>query len=234
MGKRGGLKNLKRLAFPPIIHLKSKKGYTWVSKATAGGHNKNTSVPLILVIRDLLNYAETASEARKIVKQGNVLVDGRIVKNERIPVGIMDVITFRGLNLSYRLKFDTNGKFIAVKLDNPEDAKTKICKIVNKFMMPKGKIGITLHDGKTIIADNNVHVGDSVILKLPENKIKEIIKLQTGALCYIYKGKHIGSEAVLKELKQVKGAKKQVKMIEDGHEFYTIFDYIMAIKPGDE
>ncbi len=232
MGKRGGNKHVKRLAFPPILRLKTKKGKKWIVKSSPGRHNKETSVPLLLVIRDLLGFAKTAREARKIVRKGKVLVDGRVVKDERLPVGIMDVITFKDLDKSYRLMFDVHGKLIANPIDS-EEVSTKVCKVMHKFMMPKGRIGITLHDGKTLIADNSVKVGDSVILELPANKIKSVIKLEPGVHCYVYQGRHIGREAVLEEIKEVKGAKKQVRMRgDDGEEFYTVLDYIMAVKPA--
>jgi len=230
MGKRGGKKHVKRLAFPTIIRLKEKKGYTWIARSSPGRHAKDASVPLLVILRDHLGFADTLREVKRMILDGKVMLDGRVAKDEHAPVGLFDVISFKDQDVSYRLIFDRTGKLIAQRLDAAEAAKSKVCKVINKFVMPKGGIGLTLHDGKTIPADNNVKVGDSVIVALPENKIKGIIRMQPGTKCYIYRGKHIGVEAVLEEIRAVKGASKQVKMKSGDEEFYTTLNYIMPLE----
>jgi hypothetical protein len=45
-----------------------------------------------MLLRDILKYATTGKEAKMIVKQGKVKVDGKTRFDERFPVGLMDVV----------------------------------------------------------------------------------------------------------------------------------------------
>jgi small subunit ribosomal protein S4e len=70
-----------------------RKAHTWVAKSSPGPHSAEDSIPLLTVIRDMLKLADNAREAKRILYEGNVLVDGIIQKNYKLPVGIFDVIS---------------------------------------------------------------------------------------------------------------------------------------------
>ena len=68
--------------------------------------------------------------------------------------------------------------------------------------MLKGKIQINLNDGRTILTEKkDFKVGDSVLIELPSQKIKQTIKLEKGSLVYLTGGKHIGEIGVIEEFK---------------------------------
>ena len=50
-------------------------------------------MPISLVIRDVLGYARSTREVRHILHNGHALIDGRICKDTRRGVGLMDVLT---------------------------------------------------------------------------------------------------------------------------------------------
>jgi len=121
-------------------------------------------------------------------------------------------------------------KFGKLRAKEIKEGKIKIGKVIKKTAVKKGKITITLHDGKTIIADNNVKPGDSVIISLPENKINKLLKLENGAKCYIMDGKHIGHIGELKEIIKTETSKQKIaKLNADGEEIITVAEYLFVV-----
>jgi small subunit ribosomal protein S4e len=93
---------LKRLASPRLwqIHRKEAK---WAPRTRSGPHPLNKSIPLQIIIRDMLGYAKTYRETKKILTEGNVLIDGVVRTDERFPIGLMDVIEIKKIDKFYRV-----------------------------------------------------------------------------------------------------------------------------------
>ena len=74
---------------------------------------------------------------------------------------------------------------------------------MNKTKLSKN-IQLNLHDGKNILVDNNFKgkVGDTVLINLPDLKIKETLELKKDAFVYIARGKRSGDSGVLQEIKE--------------------------------
>lgn len=229
--KRGS-KHTKRLNVSKLASLKNKKQDVWVVRTNPGPHPKESSVPLSVLVRDVLNYAQTLKEAKKIISSGHVYVDGRVVKDYRFPIGVMDVVSFPVQGVSYRMVINTKGKLVPVKI-NETQTKVKIAQIKNKYVQSKGRVTVTLHDGKNIILSEeqkSYSPGDSVVITLPKVKIEKHIPLKEGALCYIIKGKHIGEVARVVEFRDLGMGRKQAKLErDDGTSFYTIKKYLFPI-----
>jgi small subunit ribosomal protein S4e len=66
---------------------------------------------LLTVVRDLLKLADNAREAKRILYEGKVLVDGRVQKDYKLPIGIFDVLSIPLLNQNYRMLKDARGMF---------------------------------------------------------------------------------------------------------------------------
>jgi len=74
-----------------------------------------------------MNLADNSKEAKSIIMAGKVLVDGRIVKNYKFPVGFMDVITVPSANIYMRVLIDNNGilRLKELNLRNPPGSLSK-------------------------------------------------------------------------------------------------------------
>src|SRR3990172_7830180 len=92
---------LKRLAVPKWWPIEKKTHKFVVSPR--GPHKKLESLPLTVFIRDVLKLAETAKEARTIIKRGEVLVDGKKRRDPKLGVGLLDVIEIPSLKKSWRV-----------------------------------------------------------------------------------------------------------------------------------
>ena len=57
----------------------------------------------------------------------DVLVDGRIVKDSKFPVGLMDIVSIPKLNQHYRMLLDRRGKFELVKIPQGKE-QWKLCR----------------------------------------------------------------------------------------------------------
>ena len=91
MGKKGPTRHLKRHNSPAHwpIH---RKGGVWTFRTIPGPHSMETSIPTAIIVRDELEYAKSASEAKTILTNRQLLVDGKARIKKAFPVGLMDVI----------------------------------------------------------------------------------------------------------------------------------------------
>jgi small subunit ribosomal protein S4e len=172
---------------------KGKKIYVSAGKGTS---SLSASLPLVVVLRDMLNLVATARETKKVLNKGEILVDNRVVKEPNFRVGLFDQIYVKPLDKAFTLELENN-KLKVTEL-NKESIDKKIVKVVGKRTLKKGKAQISLYDGKSFMLSDSeagrIKVGDSVIIDLKENKIKGNLKLEKGALALVVKGAHQGEK----------------------------------------
>lgn len=218
----------KRLATPRTIKI-PRKIKKWLVTTSPGPHNKE-AVPLLVVIRDFLELADTAREAKRIITAGEILVDGVKRKDYRFPVGLFDVITIPKINKSYRMLFDEKGRYIPKEID---DDNLKLYRITGKSIVKGGKEQLHLFDGTNILSpdsDVKFKVKDSILMKIPGKEIVEHLRFEEGALVMITGGTHAGEMGKLKKYREMKGTSPNLVTIEgDRGEYTTIEDYVFVV-----
>ncbi len=238
MARMGGKRHLKRLAAPdfwPIL----RKEYKWTVKPSPGPHPIERCIPLLIIVRDILKYAETAREARKLIAEGHFKVDGRVRKNYKYPVGLMDVIEVVDTQEYFRM-IPVPVKFMTLIPISKEEASFKICRIENKTTVKGGHIQLNLHDGRNVlirVKDPTNPVEDiyrtmgSLKISIPEQSILDYYPLQEGAVAIIIGGKNVGK--VGRIIKVSEGMRHYRKLVEledfKGNKFYTTLDKVMII-----
>jgi small subunit ribosomal protein S4e len=231
MGNKGPTRHLKRHQSPPLWPIPRKTG-KWVIRTSPGPHRLETSIPLTLILRNELGYAETAKEAKIIVKAGKVLVDGRIRKDEKFPVGLMDVISLPSSGENYRILPDHGGKLKLLKI-NDDEAKRKLCKITGKTTVKGGAIQLNLHDGKNLHISTeqyNYNVNDVLAITLPEKEIKDHIEFKEMHQAIIIGGKSQGIEGLLIGFGPEPGWKKTATVrTSEGEDVRTLSDYVFVV-----
>ncbi|MBI2545575.1 30S ribosomal protein S4e [Candidatus Woesearchaeota archaeon] len=187
-------RHLVRISAPKTWPIK-RKGITFIVKPR-GSHPAEQGLPLLVVLRELLHFADTAREVKRLLHTEELLVDGRRVKDHKRIVGLFDVITIPKIKENYRMHLNRQGKIAAMKV---ADANLKPCKIIGKTMVA-GKVQLNLHDGKNLFGDNSSKVGDTLLLEVPDQKIVQQLRLERGAAVYITKGKHLGSIGIVESI----------------------------------
>jgi small subunit ribosomal protein S4e len=195
-------KHLKRLSAPKNWFIPRKHG-TWITRPNPGPHSKDQCLTLDHIVRTHFEYADTFKESKKAIKSGKILVDQKVVRDHKRPIGLMDVLSL--VDQDYRVVFNKKGRLNLIKIPK-EQAKLKLCKVINKTNLKGNKIQLNLHDGRNLLVkDNEIKSGDSIVLDLSSNKIKEHLKFDKGCSLYLVGGNHIGAVAFLEDIKSSEG-----------------------------
>ena len=220
--------HMKRYSMPGFWPL-GRKLQKFVITPAPGSHPKQFSIALRVVIRDVLGYAETADEAGKIIKGGDVMIDKKTVKNDKHPVGLMDVVEFPSIKKQFRVVATGKGMEL-VEIDTKQASK-KLCSIRKKTVIKGGKYQLTFHDGRNIIEkENKYKLGDSLLIELPTQKILEHFQIKEGVTATIMAGKNSGVSGKIKNIVERKGMMEKSRVIletKDG-EIETLREYIIV------
>ena len=219
---------MKRLLVPDFWKT-SKKLSKWVVSPSPGAHKKLESIPLVIVLRDILKLVETASEAKTVVKNKEILVDGKSVSHSRFSIGLMDTLSIPKIGKNFRVVPSVKGLHL---IDIPEkETKEKLSTIKSKTVMKGKKIQLNLHDGKNVLVDKDSYrTGDSLLLELPSNKIIDHVKMEGGNLGLIIHGKNSGKLAKIKKI-LVSRSREPNKIICEAHgkEFEVMKEHVIVV-----
>ena len=202
-----------------------RKEKKYVVRPFPSGHKLELSLPILVVMRDMLHHVQSARELRHVLRQKGVLVDGKELKEIRSSIGLFDVLSLPQAKEQYRVMLGSNGKLQLSSIDAKE-SEMKICKVTGKRKTKGGKTQITLHDGRNFNVDEEVHVGDAVVLHLKDKKMS-IVKLKKGAYVYLTGGKHSGSHGVLQEI-----SKQNVVFEHAKNRLETLKKYVTVVGEG--
>ena len=198
--KIAGSKKLKR-QMAPLFWGITRKEKRFVVTVRPGSHGKNTSISSAVFLRDMLKIVKTLREAKYAIYNGKVIVDGIIRKSLHHGIGLMDVIELDGLKETYRL-VPKNGILLQpIIIDSIEKTK-KLVQVKSKTTIKNNKTQVGFHDGRVLIDDTNVSVGDTCVMQIPEQKILDVIKLEKGIQGLITKGVNAGKIGTVDEIKE--------------------------------
>lgn len=177
----------------------AKKGTKYVA---ASSHNNSNSIPLSVVMRDILKMVRTNKELKKALNEKQVKVSGKEVRDTNYPVGLFDVVSAGGK--SFRASIGENKKF---KFEEVKEDGTKIVRIVGKKNLGKKGIQFNLMDGKNVLSKEKAAVGDTAIVDLKSGKISKIVKMDKGSQGFVVKGKHAGVSGKIADIVEQGGKK---------------------------
>jgi small subunit ribosomal protein S4e len=181
-----------------------RKGKTFVVRPQS---NLEKGIPLLIVLRDMLKIIQNRKEAKKIIHEGLIFLNTKIVKNEKTPTLLFDTLNIPVLKKYYRINLSDKGKFGVEEITESETTK-KIAKIIGKKVLNGKRNQINLSDGNNILADLKCSLNDSVLINLKEKKIEKHIPLKEKTKVIVFGGKHSG------EIGIVEGINNQMKMVE--------------------
>lgn len=200
MAKKSGSLKAKRSASPEFWQI-SRKDKRFVVRTYPGPHPKNYSYPLLVILRDVLGVAKTRREALSILNEGKVHVDGRVVKSESFPIGLMDVVEFPQTGRSLRM-VPRFGRLVPVEISSKEKG-LKICYVKSKRTIKGSKISYGLHDGRVIFPEAEVDIkpGDGCMIKVPSQEFQANFRLAKESLALLIRGERSGEVASVEDVK---------------------------------
>lgn len=222
--------HLKRHMMPKTWKI-SRKEKTYAVCPSPGPHPKKNSIPLLVIVRDILKHAETGDEAKAIIKRGLVSVDGIVRKGHRYPAGFMDSIAIKGTAEHFRIMLGPNGLLLH-KIE-ASDANRKLCIIRKKYTMKGNVQCISLHDGRVLLLGKEkteYKPGETIEIEIPNRNIIGRFKIEKGANAMIISGKNMGIHGKIKEVRDRKfmTEKSTVILESGGKEIETLKEYVMA------
>jgi len=238
LGKKGKTARLKRKPAPRFWPIRRKE-LPWIVKPSSGSHSLQSCLPLTLILRDMLGIAQTRKEAKMILSQGKVQVDGKVRRKDDFPVGLMDVISMPDMNKYYRVMPSHKG--LVLNPISKKESNFKIVRVEDKTTVKNG-IQIALHDGSNMlvkIADpknpKEVTYDTFDVLKItyPEKQVAISLKTKEGNLAVITGGKNIGKQGKIVEIEKTEAKKRRqaLVVVEDaqGIRYQTILDFVFSI-----
>jgi small subunit ribosomal protein S4e len=199
MAKIGGDTRVKRQMAPTFWSIRRKKG-RFVLRVKPGAHSKRRAYPLGIILRDVLKIANTMHEAERIVNGGKIKVDGIIRRDVNFGVGLMDIVELASIGQAYRFVPKDSRLLVPVSVNDDEKFK-KLLKITSKVAIKGNKVQYGFHDGKTVISDQKMRVGDTCVVQLPESKINEHIEFERGSVVLVTSGENAGSVGKVEDIR---------------------------------
>ena len=208
-------KHLKRLPAPRAWRIERKTAF-WTMRPSPGAHPIEGSIPIGLVLRDMLGICDTAREARAILGSRAVLVDGRPVTNPKFAVGMMDVLALQATKEHYRMLVDTMGRLRLVSIDAAQ-AQWKLCRVEDKTTQRGGKIQVNLHDGRNLLLPKNEYAtGSTLKVGLPKQGVLGNFPMEEGATALLIGGQHVGEIGHVERVERTRNPRANVVHFKEG------------------
>ncbi len=208
----------KRLPAPKHYPIQRKQN-TYVS-TIKGSRSSENAVPAVLVLRDILEYAETEKEAKEIVRNGDLLRNGEPLRDIKEGIGVLDVIEIPETEEVYRVI--RKGKYL--EFVEVEDSEKSAGKVVGKSVEGEEYV-YRLHNGENYRTKDEFNTGSTLVF----NGGVEEFELEEGAEVLVIDGKHAGETAELTEINE-RGMNSNVGTVEEnGNEFETQLENLVAV-----
>lgn len=236
MGSKGNKRHQKRLATPGHLQIarKERSAGAFFINPRPGAHSKNFCLPLGHVLRDLLKLTKNNRESKFILNANKVLVDGKVKRDHRLPIGMMDVIEIPEISKTYRV-LPSHKHGLIVSEITQDESKFKLCKVKNISNIKGGDFQLHLHDGRNILVKpeeiSKYQTRGSVKISIPEQEILDYYPLAEGNQAIIEAGKNIGVAGQISKLTTRFGVNASVAEIESktGETISTAYDYAFVI-----
>ena len=195
-------KHLKRLTAPKTWDIQ-RKTTKYIVRPMPGKHPFYYSLSINEALK-MMGLAETRKDVVNILKHNEVLIDNKKIYEVKYNVGLMDVLSIKNEKMYYRFSLSERGLIHAVEIPEKEST-LKLCKVFGKKIVKEGKFQIRFHDGRTLLLSQEegkkIMVGDSIVLDLTNNTIKEHIKMAPKTKILLINGGNVGKIGVIKSIK---------------------------------
>jgi len=206
---------------------------TYAPRPSQGPHKLRECLPLAILLRNRLKYALTYQEVKYIVMQRLVKIDNKVRTDHCYPTGFMDVVSIEKTKESFRMLYDTKGRFVPHKITAAE-AKYKLCRVKAVTVGDKGVPHITTHDGRTLrYLHPEIKANDTVRLDVETGKVLDYVKFETGNIVMITGGNNVGRVGTIVSFEKHPGSFDIIHIVDArGHKFATRKSNVFVIGQG--
>jgi small subunit ribosomal protein S4e len=197
MGKKGGDTRVKRQMAPTFWAIRRKESQ-FVLRVKPGPHPKHRAYPLGMILRDVLKVASTMHEAERILNEGKVKVDGKVRHDSNLAVGLMDVVEL-ATGQAYRMVPKNSVLLDSVAIEDSEKG-VKLVRVTSKTSVKGKKIQYGFHDGKTLISDQKLKVGDTCVIDLPKVQVRAHVAFEKASTALIITGENAGTIGKIEDI----------------------------------
>jgi small subunit ribosomal protein S4e len=229
---RGIKKHMKRMFAPSHWMLDKLRGQ-FAPKPNAGPHKLRECIPLIVMLRNRLKYALNYNEAKMIMMQRLIKVDGKSKTDIKYPAGFMDCITIEKTNEHFRVLYDTKGRFVMHKI-HKDEASYKLCRVRKIMTTAKSVPVVVTHDGRTLrFPDPCIKTNGTVRIDVATGKILDHVNFENGNVAMVMAGNSVGRVGTIVHRERHPGSFEIVHMKDArGHTFATRLQNVMVIGKG--
>ncbi len=210
--------HIKRLNAPKTWDVK-KKAHTWVVRARPSGISSEFAVPLLLLFREELGKVNTAKEFKYVLRNSNILLNGKKVTDHKTAAKLFDVISIPDIKENYRVVMK-NGNLTVIPIDEKE-ANLKVMLLKNKSYLrskkdskkdakatksksnSKSNIQLNLFDGINLYVekeDDKYKTGNAILFTLDKKEVKDVYSVEKDSYVFVLKGKYKGKVGTVKSM----------------------------------
>lgn len=214
--------HLKRIALPRTwsVPRKPREPKVFVSRPNPG-KSLMLGISINTFLKELAQIVDTKREVKEILRYKHVYVNQTLVRDEKFPVGLFDVVHIAESEVQFRLTLSTNGKLAAIEIPAAEkDTLPK--RIENKTIIRGGKLQFNLFGSGNILTTEKASVGD--VFLLTKGKITKTISLQKGETAMLIAGRHCGKKGTIVAIED-----SAIVLDVDGKHITTLKRYAYAV-----
>jgi len=175
----------------------------------------------------MIEACDTAREAKRIIGNRELFVNGKAVKDPKAPIGFMDAVSIPKMDLYYRMFITNKGKLTLVPISKDEAA-WGLYKIQDKTVVKDGKFQLNLSGGRNIVLDKNDYkCNDTLKVEYEGQKVLECYPFAAGSTVLIKEGAQSGKIKTVKEVQIIRGSAPNVVVFSDDTQ--TILDNCFII-----
>ena len=217
------IRHQKRLA-APISYPVARKPYKFTFHGEAGAHGIKdaNSIPLGIILREILGFAKTKRDLKFILNKRQVFVDNRPIISPRWMVGPNDVLSIPSIDVYYRMTPWPGRRHVKLLPIDKKDSSWKLCVITNKHTLTGGDLQLNLDDGRNILIKKDdkdfskYNTKGTLKLEIPSQKVLAYYPFELNSPVLIVRGTNTGLSGKLSYIEKRIGKNRSIAIVEAG------------------
>lgn len=207
-----------------------RKTAVFTVKPKPGSMNQKYVVPIVIMLRDVLQLVHTTKEAKFTVFKKYLKLNGKEVEDIKTPMGLFDILEIEKIGKKFSFIFDTYGK---IKVFEVSDSNI-YSKVKSKTLVKGAKTQVNTISGINVLVDSkqakSISTNSTLVIDAPSKKVQSVLELVENAQVYIMDGKYKGQVGMVVSFTHYNGVAPDLVSIQIGDEEHiTAKEYCFVI-----